>query len=136
MPIKFHNGQKNELEISKSLKSILLDEIRIRRSGKKLHSSNSVKVSWHTNWQILEDIEKWKNWNPENETLIHLFYPFNQTKYATECFHCVPDNKESFEITNHLHLIFTYYLFKIQFTRKISPEELNKSIIKIYSIQK
>ena len=43
MPIKFHNVQKNELGISKSLKSILLYEIRIRRSGAKLHSSNLVK---------------------------------------------------------------------------------------------
>ena len=25
-----------------------------------------------------------------------------------------PDNKENFEIINHLHLIFKYYLFKVQ----------------------
>ena len=83
--------------------------------------------------------------NSENETLIHLFYSCNlcsnqnnelkntsSTKYATDCFLCVPDNKESFEIINHLHLILKYYLFKV----KHRLEGLNKNIIKIYNAEK
>ena len=47
-----------------------------------------------------------------------------------------PDNKENFEIINHLHLIFKYYLYKGRDTRKISLEGLKKNIIKIYNIEK
>ena len=47
-----------------------------------------------------------------------------------------PDNKENFEIINHLHLIFKYYLFKFWDTRKISLEGLKKNIIKIYKVEK
>ena len=39
-----------------------------------------------------------------------------------------PDNKESFEIINYLHLIFKYYLFKVWDTRKVSLEGLKKNI--------
>ena len=46
-----------------------------------------------------------------------------------------PD-KENFEIINHLHLTFKYYLFKVQDTRKISLEGLKKNVIKIYNIEK
>ena len=45
-----------------------------------------------------------------------------------------PDNKESFEIINHLHLIFKYYLFKVWDTRKVSLEGLKKNI-KIYKLR-
>ena len=47
-----------------------------------------------------------------------------------------PDNKENFEIINHLHLTFKYYLFKDRDTRKISLEGLKKNTIKIYIIEK
>ena len=47
-----------------------------------------------------------------------------------------PDNKESFEIINHLHLMFKYYLFKVRDRRKISLEGFKKNIIKIYNIEK
>ena len=46
------------------------------------------------------------------------------------------DNKENFEIINHLHLIFKCYLFKFRNTREISLEGLKKNIIKIYNIEK
>ena len=46
-----------------------------------------------------------------------------------------PDNKESFEIISHLHLIFKYYLFKVWDTGKVSLEGLKKNI-KIYKIEK
>ena len=47
-----------------------------------------------------------------------------------------PDNKENFEIINHLHLLFKYYLFKLGDTRKISLEGLKKNIIRICNIEK
>ena len=48
-----------------------------------------------------------------------------------------PDNKQNFEIINHLHFIFNnYYLFKSRDTRKVSLEGVNKNIIKIYNIEK
>ena len=93
--------------------------------------------------------------NSENETPIHLLYSYNQTKSlwsklqeflnseilvsqntSQSVFFGFPDNKENFEIINHLHLIFKYYLFKVQDTRKISLEGLKKNIIKIYNIEK
>ena len=46
-----------------------------------------------------------------------------------------PDNKENFEIMNHLHLLFKYYLFKVREAREISLEGL-KTDIKIYNIEK
>ena len=46
-----------------------------------------------------------------------------------------PDDKENFEIINHLHLIFKYYLFKVRETRKMSLDGLKKDI-KIYNIEK
>ena len=48
----------------------------------------------------------------------------------------VPDNKEIFEIINHLHLIFIYYLFKVRDTRKTSLEGKKKNIIKICNVEK
>ena len=47
-----------------------------------------------------------------------------------------PDDKENFEVINHSHLIFKYYLFKFRDTRKIGLEGLKKNIIKIYNIEK
>ena len=47
-----------------------------------------------------------------------------------------PDNKENFEIINHLYLIFKYYLFKFRDARQISLEGLKKNIIEIYNIEK
>ena len=46
-----------------------------------------------------------------------------------------PDNKENFDIFNHLHLL-KYHLLKFQDTRKISLKGLKKNIIKIYNIEK
>ena len=60
----------------------------------------------------------------------------SSTKYATSAFFGFPCNKENFEIINHLHLIFKYYLFKFWDTRKIRLEGLTKNIIKIYNIEK
>ena len=93
--------------------------------------------------------------NSENETPMHLFYYFNETKSLwskfqellnseiplpqntpQSAFFGFPDNKENFEIINHLDLIFKYYLFKFQDTRKVSLEGLKKNIIKIYNIEK
>ena len=93
--------------------------------------------------------------NSEDDTLIHLFYSCNQTKSLwskfqellnsevllpqntpQNAFFGFPDNKENFVITNHLHLIFKYYLFKSCDTRKISPDGLKKNIIKIYNYEK
>ena len=47
-----------------------------------------------------------------------------------------PDNKENFEIINHLHLMCKHYLFKVGDARKISLERLKKNISKIYNIEK
>ena len=93
--------------------------------------------------------------NSENETTIHLFCSCNQTKSfwsklqellnseilppqnkPQSAFFGFPDNKENFEIINHLDLIFKYYLFKFWDTRKISLEGLKKNIIKIYNNEK
>ena len=93
--------------------------------------------------------------NSENKTPIHLFYSCNQTKSLwsklqelmnseillpqntpQSAFFGFPDNKENFEIINHLHLIFKYYLFKVRDTRKASLEGLKKNVIKIYNIKK
>ena len=46
------------------------------------------------------------------------------------------DIEENFEIVNHLHLIFKYYLFKARDLRKMILEGLKKNIIKIYNIEK
>ena len=92
--------------------------------------------------------------NLENETPIHLFYSCNQRKSfwsklqelmnseillpqntPQSAFFGFPDNKENFEIINHLHLIYKYHLFKVWDTRKISLEGLKKNIIKIYIIE-
>ena len=45
------------------------------------------------------------------------------------------DNKENFEIINHLHLIFKYYFFKFRHTRKISLEGLKKNLIKFTTLR-
>ena len=93
--------------------------------------------------------------NSENETFIHLFYSCNQTKslwsklkelsnseillsqnVPQRAFFGFTDDKGNFEIVNHLHLIFKYYLFKVWDTRKISRERLKKNIIKIDNIEK
>ena len=93
--------------------------------------------------------------NSENESPIHLFCSCNQTKFLwsklqellnseillpqntpQSAFFGFPDKKENFEIINHLHLIFKYYLLKFRNTRKISLEGLKKNIIKIYNIEK
>ena len=47
-----------------------------------------------------------------------------------------PDNKENFEIINHLHFIFKCYLFNSRDTRKTKKERLKKNTIKIYNIEK
>ena len=44
-----------------------------------------------------------------------IFLPQNTPQSA---FFGFPDNKESFEIINHFHLTFKYYLFKSQDARK------------------
>ena len=68
--------------------------------------------------------------NSEDEIPVHLFYSCNQTKsrwskfkellnseilllqnMLQSAFFGFPDNKENFEIVNHLHLIFKYHLF-------------------------
>ena len=91
----------------------------------------------------------------ENETPIHLFSFYNQTKslwsnlqqllnseillrqnISQSAFFDFTDNTENFEIINHLHLIIKHYLFKVRDTRKISLEGLKKNIIKIYNIEK
>ena len=46
-----------------------------------------------------------------------------------------PDNKENFEIINHLRLIFKYYLFEFRDARKKNIEGLNENIKKIYNIE-
>ena len=46
-----------------------------------------------------------------------------------------PDNKEHFEIINHLHIIFKCYLLKFGNTSKRSLERLRKNI-KICKIEK
>ena len=46
-----------------------------------------------------------------------------------------PDNKEHFEIINHLHIIFKCYLLKFVSTRKRSLERLRKNM-KIWNIEK
>ena len=46
-----------------------------------------------------------------------------------------PDNKEHFEIINHLHIIFKCYLLKFGNTSKRSLERLRKNI-KICNIEK
>ena len=46
-----------------------------------------------------------------------------------------PDNKENFEIINHLRLIFKYYLFEFRDARKKYIEGLNENIKKIYNIE-
>ena len=46
-----------------------------------------------------------------------------------------PDNKEHFEIINHLHIIFKCYLLKFVNTSKRSLERLRKNI-KIRNIEK
>ena len=93
--------------------------------------------------------------NLENETPTYLFYSFNQKKSiwsklqelmnskilhpqrtSLSAFFGVPDNKEIFEIINHLHLIFIYYLFKVRDTRRISLEGKKKNIIKICNVEK
>ena len=93
--------------------------------------------------------------NSENESPIHLLYSCNQTKSLwpklqellnsemllpqntpQSAFFGFPDNKENFEIINHLHFIFKYYLCKVRDTRKISLEGLKKNVIKIYNIEK
>ena len=85
--------------------------------------------------------------NSENETAIHLFYIYNQTKSLwsklqklmnseiplpqntrQSGFFGFPNNKEYFEIINHLHVIFKYYLFKVRDTRKITLQGLKKNI--------
>ena len=92
--------------------------------------------------------------NSENENPIHLFYSCNQTRslwskfqellnsaillpqYTPQsAFFDFPDNKDNFEIINHLRLIFKYYLFEFRDARKISLEGLNENIIKIYNIE-
>ena len=91
----------------------------------------------------------------EDETPIHLFYSCNRAEShwfrfqellnseillpqntPQSAFFGFPDNKENFETINHLHLIFKYYLFKSRDKRKISLEELEKNIIKIYNFEK
>ena len=93
--------------------------------------------------------------NSENEAPIHLFYSCNQTKSLWSKFQellnseislqqndlqskffAFSGNKENFKIINHLHLIFKYYLFKSQDTKKLNLERLKKYIIKIYNIKK
>ena len=93
--------------------------------------------------------------NSENKTPFHLFYSCNHTRSPCSkiqelmnseillpqntpegAFFSFPDNTENFEILNHLHLVYKYYLFKSRDTRKISLERLKKNIIKIYNIEK
>ena len=75
--------------------------------------------------------------NSEDETPIHLFHSCNQTKShwskfqellnskvlipqntPQSAFFGFPDNKQNFEIINHFHLIFKYYLFKSRDTKE------------------
>ena len=46
-----------------------------------------------------------------------------------------PDNKDNFEIINHLRLIFKYYLFEFRDAGKKNIEGLNENIKKIYNIE-
>ena len=92
--------------------------------------------------------------NSEDETPLHLFYSCNQTKSLQSKFQELlysekflpqntplsaffvffSDNKQNFEIINHLHLIFKYHLFKSKDTRKINLEGLKKTIINVLLI--
>ena len=93
--------------------------------------------------------------NSESVTPIHPFYFCNQKKSlwsklqdllnseillpritSQSASFGFPDNKENFEISNRLHLMLKYYLFKVWYTSKISLEGLNKNIITIYNIEK
>ena len=87
--------------------------------------------------------------NSEDETPIHLFYSWNQTKSCWSKFQKLLNSKrrhkirhrvlsvykENFELINHLDLV-KCYLFKSRDTNKISLEGLKKSIIIIYNIEK
>ena len=83
----------------------------------------------------------------ENEAPIAIFYFSNQTKphwsnlqellnseillpqnMPQRAFFGFPDNKENFEIINHLHIIFNFYLLKFGNTSKRSLERLRKNI--------
>ena len=93
--------------------------------------------------------------NSENKIPIHLSYSRNQVKSLLSKFQELlnseillpqntlqssffgfPDNKNFFEIINHLHLVFKYYLFKSRDTRKICLAGLKKNIIKTCNIEK
>ena len=93
--------------------------------------------------------------NSENKIPIHLSCSWNQIKSLLSKFQELlnseillpqnipqisffgfPDNKIFFEIINHLHLVFKYYLLKSRDTRKISLAGLNKNIIKTCNIDK
>ena len=90
----------------------------------------------------------------ENEAPIAIFYFSNQTKphwsnlqellnseillpqnMPQRAFFGFPDNKENFEIINHLHIIFNFYWLKFGNTSKRSLERLRKNI-KICNIEK
>ena len=90
----------------------------------------------------------------ENEAPIAIFYFSNQTKphwsnlqellnseillpqnMSQRAFFGFPDNKENFEIINHLHIIFNFYWLKFGNTSKRSLERLRKNI-KICNIEK
>ena len=92
---------------------------------------------------------------PEDETPIHLFYSYSQTKSLwsklqdllnsemllpqntpQNGFFGFPDNNENFEIIiNHLHLIFRCYLDKYWDTRKVGLQGLNQNVIKTAALR-
>ena len=93
--------------------------------------------------------------NSENKIPIHLSCSWNQIKCLLSKFQELlnseillpqnipqisffgfPDNKIFFEIINHLHLVFKYYLLKSRDARKIRLAGLKKNIIKTCNIDK
>ena len=84
-------------------------------------------------------------YNSENETPLQLFHSCTQTKSLWSKLHELlnseillpqntpqsaffgfPDNQENFEIINHLHLIFKYYLFEFRDTIKKNKSRRNE----------
>ena len=81
------------------------------------YSSNQTKPHWSNLQELLN-----------SEILL-------QQNMPQRAFFGFPDNKEHFEIINHLHIIFKCYLLKFGNTSKRSVERLRKNT-KICNIEK